>query len=251
MSPQLPEPVRSTMHALAKELLSVLGDRLVGVYLGGSAATGDFCASSSDLDFLVITEGPLSMEDLLAIQMVHRDLLKQYPYAARLEGDYAPRACLTSEGATMPVPGCEGGVFLPRVGEVMLTADNIWDMREHGIAIYGPDPREVLPEVSPDQVRAAVRGLLAQRPDICETPKEMAAEVLNLVRYVCALEQGRPVSKSAGASWGMAHLNPAWRASIQAALAVRAGTGTAAHTSLLRQALPHLERELRGICCAS
>jgi len=252
MSPQLPEPVRSTMRALTAELVSVLGDRLVGVYLGGSAATGDFCESSSDLDFLVVTDGPLTMEDLLALKLIHQDLLKKYPYAARLEGDYAPWESLTPEGTTAPVPGCEVGVFLPRVGEIVLSADNMYDMRENGIAFYGPAPREVLPEVSPDHVRAAVRAQLAQGPGPSETPKEMAAELLNLIRRVWVLETGIPVSKSKAAAWAMSHLNPEWWPPIQAALAIRCGKGTAADEALVRKALPKLEQELRSLCiCAS
>lgn len=252
MSPQLPEPVRSTMHALTSELVSVLGDRLVGVYLGGSAATGDFCESSSDLDFLVVTDGPLSMEDLLALKLVHQDLLAKYPYAARLEGDYAPRESLTPEGTAAPVPGCEVGVFVPRVGEIVLSADNIHDMREHGIAFYGPSPREVLPEVTPDQVRAAVRTQLVQGSDVSETPQELAAEVLNLLRRARVLETGVTVSKSEAAAWALTHLSPAWRPTIQAALRIRCGKGTPADEILLRESLPKLEQELRNLCiCTS
>lgn len=248
MSPQLPEPVRSTMQALTDGLLSVLGGRLVGVYLGGSAARGDFCEPSSDLDFLVVTGGDLSMEDLLAVELVHRDLLAQFPYAARLEGDYAPQALLVPQGTLAPVPGCERGVFLPRVGEIMLTADAICDMRECGIPVYGPDPREVLPAVSPEQVRSAVRKMLAQGPDACETPVETAAAVLNLVRSVCALDMGKPVTKSEGAAWAISHLDPVWRPAIRAALVVRSGRGTPGDTQLLKCVLPELDRQLRTLC---
>lgn len=248
MSPQLPEPVRSTMQALASGLTVILGNRLLGVYLGGSASLGDFCECTSDLDFLVVTRGPLSMEDLVGVNLLHRDLLRRYPFAARLEGDYAPLELLVPEGTTEPVPGCEKGKFLPRVGELMLSADNMYNMREHGIAIFGPPPQELLPLVTEAQVRAAVRSMLQDGPDPCETKEESAAEVLNLVRSACALELGVPVSKSDGARWALTRLDESWHPLIQAAQAVRCGRATQADEACLQAGLPGLERWVRSRC---
>lgn len=245
MSPQLPDPVRSTMQALTAGLLVILGERLLGVYLGGSLAMGDFCEPSSDVDFLVVTRGSLSLEDKLAIEQLHRELLQAFPFAARLEGDYAPAAWLTAEGTTAPVPGCERGVFLPRVGEIMLSADNIYDMREHGIAFFGPDPRTVLPAVSAEQVRKAVRTMLAEMPGSCDTALEIASEVLNVVRSLCALDCGVPTSKGNGAAWAMTHLEAQWQPVICSAMAVRCGHGTAADEQCLREWLPGLGQRVR------
>lgn len=247
MSSQVPESVRSTMLALTDGLLIILGARLVSVYLGGSLPMGDFCEESSDLDFLVLTRGPLSMEDALAVELLHKDLRQKYPYAARLEGDYAPVEVIVPEGTTVPVPGCERGIFLPKVGEIMLSADNIANMREQGIPFYGPSPREVLPRVSPEQVRAAVRTMLTEGPGPCGTPGEEASELLNLLRSACALETGAPTSKSDGARWGFEHLEPRWRPAIEAAVSIRCGKGTAAQAAVLQEALGPLSRVIRSL----
>lgn len=245
MSLQIPESIRTTMQALTLGLLSVLDDRLVAVYLGGSLASGDFCPASSDLDFLVVTRDTLSLEDALALELLHRDLLRRHPEAARLEGDYPPLDYIVPEGTTAPVPGCERGVFLPKVGELMLSADNICDMREHGVVFYGPDARELLPLVSPDQVRAAVREMLAQGPVAADSPQEAAAVVLNLLRSAHALDTGRPVTKSGGAEWALTHLPAQWQPVIRAAVAIRCGDGTPADDELLRERLPALDRLIR------
>jgi hypothetical protein len=245
MSQPLPDNIRSLLQDLATGLRSILGHRLVGLYLGGSLSLGDFCEASSDLDFLAITEGPLSPEDLLAVGIYHSELLKRHPAAARLEGDYAPREYLIPDGTTVPVPGCERGVFLPKVGEIMLSADNIYNMREHGITIVGPDPREVLPAVSPDQVRTAVRTMLADGPGAWDTPEQTADGLLNLCRSLCALETGIPTTKSQGALWARGRLEPRWLPVIDAALEARS-RGTAAHwDARLSQAARELDQYLR------
>lgn len=249
MPPHCPDAVHTTMQALAEGLHKILGDRLIGVYLGGSVAMGDFSERSSDLDFLAVTRGPLSQEDALAVDLLHRELRERHTYAARLEGDYAPVELLVPEGTTAPVPGCERGVFLPKVGEIMLSADNILNMRDHGIAFFGPEPNAVLPPVSGDQVRSAVREMLVNGHGACETPEETAAAVLNLVRSACALEMGAPATKAQGAAWALAHLDRRWSPVIEAALAVRADRGTPADECILNEMLPALDRFVRTQFC--
>lgn len=246
MSSQLDVPVRTTMTALTDGLKKILGDKLLGVYLGGSAAMGDFCDASSDLDFLVVTRGRLSLEDALAVQLLHKDLLRRHPYAARLEGDYAPLEALVPEGTSEPVPGCECGRFLPKVGEIMLSSDNIANMRDCGITFFGPAPAELLPAVSPDEVRAAVRMMLTEGIAPAESAAEAASEVLNLLRSACALDEGRPATKSEGAAWGLAHLDREWHEAIETAKAVREGHEQPGDAESLRGAIPHLEQWVRS-----
>ena len=62
---------------LAKLLAGVrgtLGPELVGVYLDGSLATGDFVEHSSDIDVLVVTEDALSDEVVAALGTMHARL---------------------------------------------------------------------------------------------------------------------------------------------------------------------------------
>ena len=240
MSREVPDPVRVTLQALTDGLFAILGDRLVAVYVGGSLAMGDFCLASSDIDFLVVTRGHLNLEESLAVELLHKDLLKRYPDAARLEGDYAPLAVIVPEGTTEPVPGFERGKFLPRVGEIMLSADNIANMRDSGIAFFGRPPAEVLPPVSSAQVRTAVRAMLKEGLAPCESPKEVASALLSLVRSGCALEKGVPVTKSEGAHWGLTHLPARWHMAIRAALAVRCAGATAADEACLLEIEPQL-----------
>lgn len=241
----LPTDVAQLMQSFASGLRLVLGEKLLGVYLGGSASLGDYCAGSSDLDFLVVTDGHLSPEELDALAIFHREFLTAYPSARRLEGDYAPRACIIPEGTTVPVPRCKRGAFVPHVDQVMLSADNICNMRENGIAFFGPPPAEVLPPVSPDQVRAAVRAMLAEPPKPALRPDEQADELLDLLRSLRALETGKPTTKAQGAEWARQNLEPRWHPVVDAALAVRRGSPAAGWDEGTARSAAELDRLLR------
>ncbi len=53
--------VRDAVHHVAAELVRLLEDRLVGVYLHGSLAMGCFTEQASDIDLLVMTDGPVDV----------------------------------------------------------------------------------------------------------------------------------------------------------------------------------------------
>lgn len=245
MFPQLSHAVSHLMDGLTGGLIKILGDRLAGVYLGGSAAAGEFRDAVSDLDFLVVTEGVLSLEDAIAVELLHKALLSEHPLAAKLEGDYAPRHLLIPEGTSEPVPGCDQGVFLPRVGEVMLSAANIADMRRHGLCFYGPPAAEILPPVTDAQMRAAVREILTQGVSPCSTAAELAAEALNLIRSLYTFRTGEPITKQSAGTWALTALDSRWCACIEAALQIRRGLGTPDDEAMLRECLPGMEAMIR------
>lgn len=231
--------------ALAAGLARILGPRLVGVYLGGSISMGDFVAATSDVDVLIVTEGHLLLPDITAIAALHQRLAQEHPDACRLEGDYAPRHLLVPQGTTAPVPAILGGQFVPEMGEILLSADNIANLRASSLAVYGPPAAAVLPRVTPADVRAAVLAMLREGSDPCHSETEAAAAILNLVRSHRALHTGHPATKSAGVAWALTHLGVRWHEAVLRADAVRHGAAVAADDIQLRTALPLLDRALR------
>lgn len=248
MRPELPGPIQSTMNDLTSGLLTILGSRLIGVYLGGSLALGDFADSTDNLDFLVVTDGPLSPEDLVGMSQLHRELRDRHPYASRLEGDYASLEVIVPTGTACPVPGCERGVFLPRVGEVVLTSLTLETLRQRGIIVYGAHPREVLPPISPAEIRQAAADLLTELPRAGATPAETAALLLNRLRSAQSLETGELSTKSGAVEWALSRLDPSWHGTIKAAVAMRLGEATPEDEALLEHNVPDLINLLRSPC---
>lgn len=226
----------------ADRLQDLLRERVIAVFLGGSWSTGDFVPGASDLDLLVVVSDELSAEDRTRLATLHEALLEEQPEAAQLEGDYVPRDWLTPTGTTRPTPFFRHGRLQPRL-ELMLSADNIANMRQDGIAVFGPRPAEILPEVRADQVRDAVREMISEEP-AAATERAAAKEILDLVRSLCALETGLPTTKSEGVRWALEHVAPRWHASVLRADEIRRGAPTNDNERTLRRALTDMRAEL-------
>ena len=81
------------MQELLSGAQAVLGSQLVGMYLYGSLSSGDFNPETSDIDFVVVTEGALPPERVAGLEALHQRLWAGGAYwAAHLEGAYVPRA---------------------------------------------------------------------------------------------------------------------------------------------------------------
>jgi len=146
---------------LAKLLAGVrgtLGPELVGVYLDGSLATGDFVEHSSDIDVLVVTEDALSDEVVAALGTMHARLATgTSKWARELEVSYIPRRALRRFDPDNNFHPC-----IQRGSDQLLTEehDRAWVIhrhvvRERGVALVGPDPRTLIDPV--DVQRSARR----------------------------------------------------------------------------------------------
>src|SRR4051812_17819623 len=84
-----PEGVGEILEALVAGVREALGDNLVGMYVKGSLATGDFDPETSDVDFFAVTERPLSEAEYERLRELHGRLAgSANRYGRELEGPY-------------------------------------------------------------------------------------------------------------------------------------------------------------------
>jgi predicted nucleotidyltransferase len=76
------------------DLIALLGENLVAVYVMGSLFMGDFAEASSDVDFLVVTVHTPTQEGVEQLAGLHTRLSDIAPWGARLEGAYAAESAL-------------------------------------------------------------------------------------------------------------------------------------------------------------
>jgi hypothetical protein len=206
-----------------------LGPLLVGVYLDGSLATRDFAPHSSDIDVLVVTEDVLSDDVVAALGAMHARLAtRPSKWARELEVSYIPRRALRRFD---PENNCH--LCIQRGSHQLVTEehDRAWVIhrhvvREHGVALAGPDPRTLIDPVDAAELRQAVvsfrHGWWTPTPTCrrwLDNPFYRSYAVLTMCRMHYTLQYGVVVSKLLAARWAQATLGARWTPLIHAALA--------------------------------
>jgi hypothetical protein len=221
------------VDAMLAELLAgvrgELGPQLVGVYLDGSLATRDFAEHSSDIDVLVVTEDVLSDEAVAALATMHARIARGTSrWARELEVSYIPRRALRRFD---PDDNCHPCIERGSGRLTVETHDRDWVIhrhvvREHGVALAGPDPRTLIDPVGVGDLRNAVVSLLHgwwMPATTCrrrlDHPFYRSYAVLTMCRMRYTLLHGVVVSKPLAARWAQAALDARWTPLIQAALA--------------------------------
>ena len=213
------------VNALVSELFEgvrgILGSQLVGMYLDGSLAYGDF-DRDSDIDFIAVTRDELSPETFAALQAMHdRIAALDSWWAIQLEGSYFPLRALRRHDPSDHTlrPNIERGK-----GERLKLLDHNagwvihrYILRKCGITLAGPPPETLVDPVSPDDLRRAMlsmlpawTGQLLAEPVWLKMGGYQSYVVLSLCRVLYTLQFGDVVSKRAAARWGQETLGQEW-----------------------------------------
>jgi hypothetical protein len=224
--------VDATLQELLEGARAVLGEQFFGMYLYGSLSSGDFDPATSDIDFVVVTEGTLAPERVAGLAALHQRLWAAGSHwAAHLEGAYLPRADLRRyDPAAPPAPAVnEGKFYVGGFGSDWVIQRHV--LREQGLVLAGPPPASLIDPVTPGAIRAAVSGVLREwwgpvvrvDPAFLRRADYQAFAVLTMCRALYALEKGAIVSKPAAARWAAAVLPEQWRTLIEQAAAWQPG----------------------------
>jgi hypothetical protein len=194
---------KSTAYVVevTERLRATLGDRLLGIYLHGSAVLGDFVREGSDVDLVAVSDGPLtdderdmvaerlSSESLrcpargLELHIVDRGSLEELVEPPPFELHVA-----TDPGRVVSGRGHGGDPDLVMHYAVL---------RQRGATLVGPPASEIFPTISKQRLVPAFAGELRWALEHASP----AYQVLNACRAWRFLEENALTSKLAGASW--------------------------------------------------
>lgn len=219
----------SDVNTLLARLLpcvrDVLQENLVGVYLYGSVATGDFDTGVSDVDLLAVTSTDLSAAEFAAVRAMHLEVARDNPeWEDRVEVAYLSVAALRSfRSQTSPIAVISPGepFHMKDAGTDWLA--NWYCVRENGVALHGPPPHALIAPISREEFAQCIRDYAADWGDRirdAREPKLQAYAILTMCRALHTHVTGEQASKKQAALWAQAKL-PQWSALIQSALARR------------------------------
>lgn len=186
-----------------------LGLNLVGIYLHGSRATGDH-GPRSDVDYLVVVERPLSVDDKHRLVAELRELAPRAP-AHGIEMSVITRATLRRFRHPAPFEFHFSRDWLERYdrGQVDLRtrrtdpdlASHVTHARERGQVLYGDAIAAVFP---PIDRRHHVEATLNDTSWIVENPDDHPLyTVLNLCRALAVVKGAMTPSKLEATRWAL------------------------------------------------
>lgn len=229
-----PNPeINDLLQALLTEVQALLGEGLVGLYVHGSLASGDFAPLRSDVDFVAATREALPASLLPQLAAMHARLRgSNLKWAAKLEGSYIPLAALRRydpANCRHPALRIDGSFDVDEHGSDWVIQQHI--LREHGIALMGSPPAHTLIDpIEPAALRQAAWGILdtwwrakLDDPALLRSSEYQAYAVLTMCRALYTLQYGRVASKKAAAGWAQERLESRWSALIERALAWATG----------------------------
>ncbi len=232
----IPRLVAEICDRYCRELLAEFSSVVIGVYLHGSVALGDFQQGTSDIDFVTVVRRVLTEDDRRVLARVHASLAKAYPKTP-VEGVYLmPEQLGKSLEEIPPVPGYHDSRLT--MGHFSINPVTWYELKTLGITLYGQDLatlefngdfeqlrsysmeninsywRRWVDSYSKPRFRYAVQALFSREP--------VAWGVLGVTRLYHVIAEHRVVSKSGAGEYALEHL-PQWRPIVTEALQVRKG----------------------------
>jgi predicted nucleotidyltransferase len=252
--------LREVLKTFVTEVQAELGENLVGVYLVGSLASGDFDLDS-DIDFVVVIDTELNAANENNLQAIQRKIygLNCYP-AQHLEGSYISLRDLNdwhTVGKKQLYYFDNGSTTF----EYSIHDNNWhvrWILRERGIPLIGPAPATLLPPIPTGalsgemqtamcQIMRAYEEAIRQPLNFFNSQFGHSFVVLTFCRMLHTLHTGEVQSKKAGAQWAQQYVTPEWRELIGRAWDDRKGVrfgvkiGQRAAEKLLYQTLEFIQ----------
>jgi Domain of unknown function (DUF4111) len=206
-------------------LKRLLGQKIVGLYLSGSLAYGDFVPERSDIDLQAVVRGRLTEDELRTVEQLHKEIEQRCPeWANRVECSYVPLELMHElTPPRTPRPWWGFGTFY-----AVALAGNEWIINhyllsKHGIALAGPDFKELVPPIDIHSVRqASARDLFQEWVPKLDDAAWLANShyqsylVLNLCRILHTVIDGGPKSKKVASQWTKV-MYPQWKDLIEEA----------------------------------
>jgi Nucleotidyltransferase domain len=167
------------------------------LFVGGSAATGDYTPGVSDIDLVTLVADPVDAARQATLVAVHLDLDEGAAAGLDLGCVYVEDALLHDDGALHPT--WTHGALVQRILSGVARAELVRD----GYAVFGRSPRNVLPAMSDDDVRRAAHAELtgywtwaARRPWMWLDPVIADLGLTAMARGRHALTTGQLITKT-------------------------------------------------------
>ncbi|WP_419421365.1 aminoglycoside adenylyltransferase domain-containing protein (plasmid) [Legionella sp. D16C41] len=217
--------INNLLQLLLLNLQSILANQLVGLCVGGSVATNYFNEKTSDIDCYVITENALPKNIIQQLKNMHKQLyLSQIPYAQKIEASYIPKPLLMNFNPKETRPYFnEGKLYIAAYNNNFII--ELYILREQGITIFGPKIKQLIKEITSNDLQFAIKHNLIEywQPMLADVEKlnrhdYQVFAILTMCRTLYTLEVNKISSKPDSANWAIKNTSGPWQELIKKAL---------------------------------
>ena len=230
------------MSAYARLVDDKVPGRIVGLYLSGSLALGDYQAGRSDIDFVAVSDAPLEGEELEMLRRVHTEL-RRSARGPELDGVYLTWAALAAAPVGLSVPYCLRDQFEPS-GDFAANPVTWRLMHRHALPLRGPakpvvhDDDEMLREWCRENLRTywgywmrSAHGYGMDR--LYSLTRELVVwAVLGVARPHATIKRGDMISKTAAGTYALEVFPSRWSPIVREALAGRGGNNRSGYHNI-------------------
>lgn len=210
----------------------ILKENLIGIYLFGSLAYGDFNLDSSDIDIVVISNTQIDSKSLEQIKLLHKNIGDQYStWRDRLECSYVSVNMLKNVlPPKEPRPYLGSGIFYDEAPYGNEWIINNYLLYQFGATLIGQDFKKLIAPIPILDVQKACIGDLFQEWEPKMTDFEWLDNshyqsylILNLCRILYTVMTGIAGTKKASSEWVKNKYGLPWSKLITEAQAWRYG----------------------------
>jgi hypothetical protein len=232
MHQRIPELIQPTLQHHLALINQQLPDLLHAFYVEGSIALNGFNERFSDIDFIATFDHSITPAEIEGLRHIHRLIDKSDP-RWKLEGRYLPEHVFGQVGQ-------RGGTILQfhdgvlhLNGQFEINSVEGWIVKNHGIALLGPEPQTLPFTVDWDALSTAMRQNLnsywvrwTNRPRyllMMLTDWGIQWAVLGVLRQFYSFRENAITTKTHAGEYALACLPARWQRLILEALRIRAG----------------------------
>ena len=232
MHPRIPSPIRPTLQ----EYLAAMDQQIPGLlnafYVEGSIALGGFNERFSDIDFVGILDHYPNANELAALQNIHKAIGKNYPQW-QVSGSYIQQNELSNSKVDAII--CFEGKLTPR-GRFDWNWVDGWTVKNHGIAVIGPEAQALPVNGDWDRLIESMRENLntywagwTVRPYCLSAmmlDRGIQWAVLGVLRQYFTFRENTITTKVKAGEYALDHVPSRWHSLIKEAIQIREGKKT-------------------------
>lgn len=226
--------VRQYLVRIAALMGEVLGDKLAGLYVRGSLATGAYHRERSDIDLIAVTSAKLSPALRESVARTLVQLSDARPVPGDIEVSVVQERYARSFEHPMPYEVHYSSALHEKIrrGQFDFTEDrtnvdlaaDVVDVRERGVTLYGPSPAAMF---GPVPWHAFINALEADfhraRAQVTDMPVSAVLSACRVLHGTTAREMSVP-NKDEAAAWALETVPRMYHSIVNDALQIYRGT---------------------------